>query len=110
MVLCLSPNYYPDGYSVRSLLRRIHQIKLYSVPVVARRVSGMSRSSYEPIVLRLREMGCGAIIMSGDKEEGRLIHNVAATIMPPGRGYFVRRSHPPTLVQAAYAEAAYATE
>ena len=75
--------------------------------IIARRVGGMARSSFEPVVQRMREMGTSAIIMSGDREEGRLLYNQAATILPPGRGYYVRRTHPSTLVQVAFAEAAY---
>ena len=67
----------------------------------------MARSSFEPVVQRMREMGTSAIIMSGAREEGRLLYNQAATILPPGRGYYVRRTHPSTLVQVAFAEAAY---
>jgi len=76
--------------------------------VVARRVSGMARSSFEPMLQRIREMGTSAIIMSGDKDEGRLIHNQAATLLPPGRGFLVQRGHPSTLVQVAFTEPAYA--
>jgi S-DNA-T family DNA segregation ATPase FtsK/SpoIIIE len=77
--------------------------------VIARRVSGMSRSSFEPVLQRLREMGTSALIMSGDPQEGKIIHNQAAALMPPGRGYLVRRNQPSTLVQVAYAGPAYTT-
>ena len=76
--------------------------------VMARRVSGMSRSAFEPLLQRLREMSTPAIIMSGDPQEGRILHGQTATLQPPGRGYLVRRNHPSTLVQLAYAEPAYA--
>jgi len=78
--------------------------------IIARRVGGMARSAFEPVLQRMREMGTSAIIMSGDKDEGRLLYNQAATILPPGRGYYVRRTHPPTLVQVACAEAVYALD
>jgi len=42
--------------------------------------------------------------MSGDPQEGKLLHNQAAALLPPGRGYLVQRNHPPTLVQVAYTE------
>jgi S-DNA-T family DNA segregation ATPase FtsK/SpoIIIE len=76
--------------------------------VMARRVSGMSRSAFEPLLQRLRDMSTPAIIMSGEPQEGRLLHGQAASLQPPGRGYLVRRNHPSTLVQIAYAEPAYA--
>ncbi|WP_201377396.1 type VII secretion protein EccCb [Ktedonobacter sp. SOSP1-85] len=78
--------------------------------VLARRVGGVGRSSFEPMLQRLREMGTSAIIMSGDSQEGRLIHNQAATLQPPGRGYLVQRNHPPTLVQIAFAKPTYTEE
>jgi S-DNA-T family DNA segregation ATPase FtsK/SpoIIIE len=77
--------------------------------IIARRVSGMSRSSFEPMLQRLREMSTPALIMSGDSQEGRILHNQAAALMPPGRGYLVQRNQPSTLVQLAYIEPAYAS-
>jgi S-DNA-T family DNA segregation ATPase FtsK/SpoIIIE len=75
--------------------------------IVARRVGGMGRSSFEPVLQRLREMSIPALIMSGDPQEGKLIHNQAAALQPPGRGILVRRGHPSTLVQTVYTEPAY---
>jgi DNA segregation ATPase FtsK/SpoIIIE, S-DNA-T family len=75
--------------------------------VMARRVSGMSRSSFEPLLQRLREMNTPALIMSGDPQEGRILHNQAAALLPAGRGFLVRRGHPSTLVQTVYTEPAY---
>ncbi len=72
--------------------------------VVTRRVGGAGRALFEPVIQRLREMGSSALIMSGDPQEGKLLHNQAATLLPPGRGYLVQRNHPPTLVQVAYTE------
>ncbi len=78
--------------------------------VITRRVGGVSRASFEPIFQRLREMGTSAIIMSGDPQEGRILYNQAAMQLPPGRGYLVQRNSPPTLVQVALSEPAYANE
>jgi DNA segregation ATPase FtsK/SpoIIIE, S-DNA-T family len=75
--------------------------------VVARRVSGMGRTSFEPVLQRLREMSTPALIMSGDPKEGRLMHNQAAALLPPGRGILVRRSYPSTLIQTVYTQPAY---
>jgi S-DNA-T family DNA segregation ATPase FtsK/SpoIIIE len=74
---------------------------------MARRVSGMSRSSFEPLLQRLREMSTPALIMSGDPQEGRILHNQAAALLPAGRGFLVRRGHPSTLVQTVYTEPAH---
>ncbi len=78
--------------------------------VVARRIGGIGRSAFEPVLQRLREMGTSAIIMSGEPQEGRIIHNQAAALQPPGRGYLVRRNSPSTLVQIAFVEPTYIGE
>jgi S-DNA-T family DNA segregation ATPase FtsK/SpoIIIE len=78
--------------------------------ILARRVGGMGRASFEPVIQRLREMGSSALIMSGDSQEGRIIHGQAASMQPPGRGYLVQPKQPATLVQVAYSEPAYAYE
>lgn len=75
--------------------------------VLARRVGGIGRASFEPIIQRLREMGTSALIMSGDAQEGRIIHGQAASPLPPGRGYFVKAKSPATLIQVAYSEPHY---
>jgi DNA segregation ATPase FtsK/SpoIIIE, S-DNA-T family len=75
--------------------------------VVARRVSGMSRSAFEPLIQRLREMSTPALIMSGDPQEGKIMHNQAAVLQPPGRGYLARRNQPSTLIQVVYTEPAH---
>ncbi|GCE06557.1 type VII secretion protein EccCb [Dictyobacter aurantiacus] len=76
--------------------------------VLARRVGGMGRASFEPVLQRLREMGTATLIMSGDPQEGRIIHGYAASQQPPGRGSLVQLKTPPTLVQVAYTEPSYA--
>jgi S-DNA-T family DNA segregation ATPase FtsK/SpoIIIE len=53
--------------------------------VVARRVAGLTRSSYEPFLQRLRELTPPTLLMSGTPEEGAVIGRVAATPLPPGR-------------------------
>ncbi len=78
--------------------------------VLVRRVGGVGRASFEPVFQRLREMGSSAIILSGDPQEGKILHGQAASMLPPGRGYLVQRNHPPTLVQIAQTEPAFVSE
>ena len=59
--------------------------------VLARRVGGATRSSFEPLFQRVREVGTPGLILSGDPGEGPLIGGVKATIRPPGRGTWVGR-------------------
>jgi S-DNA-T family DNA segregation ATPase FtsK/SpoIIIE len=67
----------------------------------------MSRSAFEPVLQRLREMSTPALIMSGDPQEGKIMHNQAAALLPPGRGHLVRRNQPSTLIQVVYTEPAH---
>ena len=68
--------------------------------VIARRVSGLSRSSFEPVFQRIRESGAPMLVMSGDPDEGPVTGSVKASELPPGRGLYVDRSRS-TLVQVA---------
>lgn len=70
--------------------------------VLTRRVAGASRGMYEPLVLGLRESGASAILMTGDRTEGRLFPGVYASQQPAGRGVFVRRGKPNRLIQTVY--------
>jgi DNA segregation ATPase FtsK/SpoIIIE, S-DNA-T family len=67
--------------------------------ILARRAGGASRAAFEPVVQRLKEMSSPGLIMSGDPQEGALLGTQRASSLPPGRGYYVRRNQPPTLIQ-----------
>jgi S-DNA-T family DNA segregation ATPase FtsK/SpoIIIE len=67
--------------------------------VLARRVGGMARSGFEPVLARLRELHSPGLILSGDPTEGPLLGLHRAAPQPPGRGLLVRRRRPPVLVQ-----------
>ncbi|SFF46267.1 DNA segregation ATPase FtsK/SpoIIIE, S-DNA-T family [Actinacidiphila alni] len=70
--------------------------------VLARRVGGAGRALLsDPLLSRLKEIGAGALLLSGDHREGVLIGEQRAHLRPPGRGTLVRRGHEPTLVQVA---------
>jgi len=70
--------------------------------VLARRVGGTARSSFEPFLQRVRELGSPGLVMSGDPGEGPLVGNQKAEPLPPGRGYLVRRRRT-ALVQTVHA-------
>lgn len=57
--------------------------------IVARRVGGTTRSSFEPFFQRLVEIGTPGLIMTGEPQEGPLIGGVKAQPLPPGRGTLV---------------------
>ncbi|HEX8135912.1 MAG TPA: FtsK/SpoIIIE domain-containing protein [Actinomycetes bacterium] len=70
--------------------------------VLARAVAGTARSSFEPVLQRLRELGVPGLVMSGDPQEGPLLGGHKAAPLPPGRGLLVRRRRPAVLVQVAH--------
>jgi DNA segregation ATPase FtsK/SpoIIIE, S-DNA-T family len=70
--------------------------------IVTRRSGGASRAMYDPLIMRLRELGSSGIVMSGDKNEGILLGNVKPSAQPPGRGWLVTRREGVRLVQLAW--------
>lgn len=95
----------PSGNPLTSLVELIGQGRDVGLHIVlARRVGGTSRSSYEPVFQRIKEMSSPGLIMDGDPQEGPLLGTQRAGTLPPGRGYLVRRGHRSTLVQLAYQE------
>lgn len=87
---------------LRDVLLQAREIGFHLV--LTRTVSGFGSSSFEPIMKTLREMGGPGLIMSGDRLEGKLLHEQMATSLPTGRGYLVQRRYPPALIQIALAE------
>ncbi|MBV9711081.1 MAG: type VII secretion protein EccCb, partial [Ktedonobacteraceae bacterium] len=86
---------------VRDLIVQARDVGFHVI--LTRTVSGLTSSSYEAILKSLRESGSPGLIMSGSRQEGRILYDQAATNLPPGRGYLVQRKYPPTLVQVALA-------
>jgi S-DNA-T family DNA segregation ATPase FtsK/SpoIIIE len=73
--------------------------------VLARRVSGMIRAAMaDQLLARLKELGCGGLVLSGDHREGPVLGDERAAARPPGRGVLVRRGQPGALVQIAVSE------
>ncbi|PWK13519.1 type VII secretion protein EccCa [Tumebacillus permanentifrigoris] len=66
--------------------------------VLARRVGGSSRS-FDQFPQRLKEMSAPGIILAGDPNEGMILGNQRAALLPPGRGYLVRRNQKVRQVQ-----------
>ncbi|MEU4478131.1 type VII secretion protein EccCa [Micromonospora sp. NPDC023966] len=70
--------------------------------VLARRSGGAGRTSFEPVIQRLRELSTAGLVMSGAPEEGPLVGQVKAGPLPPGRGRLVTRREGVRLVQLAH--------
>ncbi|MFB9450300.1 type VII secretion protein EccCa [Dactylosporangium vinaceum] len=70
--------------------------------ILTRRTGGASRALYEPVLMRLRELGSPGVLLSGERDEGALLGNVRSSHQPPGRGYYVTRKAGGRLVQLAW--------
>ncbi|MGQ0777605.1 MAG: type VII secretion protein EccCa [Pseudonocardiales bacterium] len=70
--------------------------------MLTRRVAGASRGLYEPFTLGVRESGCLALLMSGDRMEGQLFAGVRPTTLPVGRAQYIRPGQAVRTVQTAY--------
>jgi S-DNA-T family DNA segregation ATPase FtsK/SpoIIIE len=70
--------------------------------VVTRRAGGASRSLYEPVIQRLRELSSPGLIMSGPADEGPLLGPVKPAPLPPGRGRLITRREGVRLIQLAH--------
>ncbi|GAA3759750.1 type VII secretion protein EccCa [Streptomyces tremellae] len=70
--------------------------------IVARSAAGASRSSFEPFMQRVKELGAQGVVLSGDPGEGDVLGHVRARPMPPGRGTFVSRRRGTPLIQTGW--------
>jgi S-DNA-T family DNA segregation ATPase FtsK/SpoIIIE len=61
---------------------------------------------FDPVLARLRDLGCMGLMMSASPEEGVLLGSARPTKLPPGRGTLVTRSQPEQLVQVAWSDPA----
>ena len=74
--------------------------------VVARRSGGAARAMFDPVLARLRDLGCMGLMMSASPDEGVLLGSVRPSQLPPGRGTLVTRSHADQLIQVAWSDPA----
>ncbi|WP_067646736.1 type VII secretion protein EccCa [Nocardia harenae] len=70
--------------------------------VVTRRMGGVSRALFDPIIGGLKNLSVETLIMSGSRDEGKLIGDVRPMRLPAGRGVLVSRSREQEMVQVAY--------
>ena len=69
--------------------------------IVSRRTGGLSRALFEPLLQRMSDLSTPGFLFSGDRSEGRLLSNVAATRLPVGRALYVPRGGGASQVQTA---------
>ena len=74
--------------------------------VLSRRVRGASRGMYESFFTSLRDSGCAALVLSGDRAEGVLVGGVRARALPPGRAQLIQPGRPVQIVQLFWNDAA----
>ncbi len=60
--------------------------------VIARRSGGAGRALFEPLLARLRELGCIGLMMSASPDEGVLLGATRPGPLPPGRARLITRS------------------
>ena len=62
--------------------------------IVARRSGGAARAMFDPLLARLRDLGCMGLMMSASPDEGVLLGSVRPSTQPPGRATLVTRGLP----------------
>ncbi|KAA0075671.1 type VII secretion protein EccCa [Mycolicibacterium sp. P9-64] len=72
--------------------------------VVARRSGGAARAMFDPLLARLRDLGCMGLTMSAGPDDGVLLGSVRPTTQPPGRGTLSRRGQPNQVVQVSWTD------
>ena len=72
--------------------------------VIARRSGGAARALFDPVLSRLRDLGCMGLMMSASPDEGALLGSARPTPLPPGRGRLSRRGERDQLVQVSWVE------
>jgi DNA segregation ATPase FtsK/SpoIIIE, S-DNA-T family len=71
--------------------------------ILARSAGGAGRAMFDPVIQRVREMGSPGVLLSGSKDEGKLLGGIAPVAQVPGRGFYVERRTGSRLIQTALA-------
>ena len=72
--------------------------------VVARRSGGAARAMFDPVLARLRDVGCIGLMMSASPDEGVLLGSVRPSWLPAGRATLLTRGNPDQLIQVAWSD------
>ncbi|TCP53242.1 S-DNA-T family DNA segregation ATPase FtsK/SpoIIIE [Tamaricihabitans halophyticus] len=70
--------------------------------IVTRRTGGASRSTFDPVIGKLKEISSPGLVMSGSKDEGQLWGNVKPSAQPPGRGTLITRKGGQQLIHVSW--------
>lgn len=85
---------------VADLVSQARDIGLHLI--ISRGFGGAGRAMYDPIIQRIRDLGCPGLIMSGTKDEGALWGGIRGAPLPAGRGTFISRRVGTKLIQTGY--------
>ncbi|WP_109525455.1 type VII secretion protein EccCa [Nocardia aurea] len=69
--------------------------------IVTRRSGGAGRALYDKVLGRMKDLSVAALLMSAPKDEGKILGDIRASKLPPGRGTLLTRGEP-EMVQIAY--------
>ncbi|MET9488671.1 type VII secretion protein EccCa [Nocardia sp. NPDC006630] len=69
--------------------------------IVTRRMGGVSRALYDGVLGAMKNMTVDALLMSGPRDEGKVIGDVRPMKLPPGRGILASRVRGQEMVQIA---------
>ncbi|WP_019972241.1 type VII secretion protein EccC [Mycobacterium sp. 141] len=69
--------------------------------VVARRSGGAARAMFDPVLARMKDLGCMGLMMSAGPDDGTLLGGVRPRPLPPGRGTLITRTGAEQLIQVA---------
>lgn len=72
--------------------------------IVARRSGGAARAMFDPLLSRMREIGCLGVMMSASPDDGVLLGSVRPSAQPPGRGTLITRGDAERLIQIGWVE------
>ncbi|KRE25351.1 secretion protein EccC [Mycobacterium sp. Soil538] len=70
--------------------------------VVARRSGGAARAMFDPVLARMRDMGCSGLMMSAAPDDGVQLGATRPGPLPPGRGTLAVRGRPDELIQVGW--------
>ncbi|ORB28770.1 type VII secretion protein EccCa [Mycolicibacterium parafortuitum] len=72
--------------------------------IVARRSGGAARAMFDPVLARMRDMGCAGLMMSATADDGVLLGGVRPARLPAGRGTLVVRGRQDELIQVGWVD------
>lgn len=72
--------------------------------IVARRSGGAARALFDPLLARMREIGCIGAMMSASADDGVLMGSVRPSSLPPGRATLITRGEGERLVQVGWVD------